>query len=87
VAETVDGGDVGGQLQRIMQGRDQHRDAEPQPGGTRGGIGQQFQRGDQRRAPDGLLERPAAFETEFLGAAQIDLEAEFVEAVGVALGN
>ena len=74
-------------LQRIVQRRDEHRDTEPQPGGARGGVGQQFQRGDQRCCPDRLLQCPAALEAEFLGAGHVALEAFRVEAVGVALGE
>ena len=71
VAEPVDGGDRRGQLQRIVQRRDQHGHAQPQPLGAGRGLGQQLQRRDQRCRADGLLERPAALETEFLGPLQV----------------
>ncbi len=87
VAEPVDRGDGPRQLQRVMQRGDQHRNAQPQPGGTGGGVCEHLQRRDLRRAADDLLHRPAAFEAEFLGPRQIVLHACVVEAVVVQLGD
>jgi hypothetical protein len=67
VAEPIDGSHRRGQLKRIVQRRDQHGNAEPQPLGAGRGVGQQFQRRQQRRLPDGLFKDPAALEPELFG--------------------
>jgi hypothetical protein len=71
VAEPIDRGHRRGQLKRIMQRRDQHGHAQPQPLGAGRGVRQQFQRRQQRRLPDGLFEHPAALETQLLGPSQV----------------
>ena len=68
-----------------MQRRDQHGDAQPQPLGAGRGVGQQFQRRQQRRLPDDLFEHPAALEPELLGPGQVVALTGRVEAGGIEL--
>jgi len=87
VAQLVDGGRRRGELQRIVQRRDQHRYPQPQPGGARGRVGEEFHRCDKGRPADGLLERPTAVEAELFGPLEKASRARRVEAVDDQLGN
>ena len=87
MAEPVDGRRRRRQLQRVVQRRHQHGDAQPQPLGAGRAPRQQLQRRQQRRPADGLLERPAALEPEFLGAGQERAQPSGIETVIVELGD
>ncbi|SHU66302.1 Uncharacterised protein [Mycobacteroides abscessus subsp. abscessus] len=48
MAQAIDGGDGCGQLQRVMLRGNEYRYPQTQAGGTGRGVGEQFQRRDDR---------------------------------------
>ncbi len=79
-AERVDGRDVLGEADRVLQREHRDRRAEPDPGGARGGVREEGPRGGQSAAAERnvVLGHPADVEAEFVG--------DHEQVLGVAVG-